>query len=315
MNPPRAAAGFFIPLGEPDTQRRVREALHGNAEATPATAPAARDLPSALPAGRTRDTTLLSRIEDAGLNASAPPQQRWFDGWLLRFSPGKAKRARCIHPVADGRLALPEKLALAAAVYREAGLPLIVRVTPFSRPHALDAELQAIGLPAFDDTRVMVSALPATPVEAPPLPRGYTLQALGHAAFAQTVGRMRGSPLAQRQAHAQRLELAPVPFRAYAIRRDDDAQPVACGQFATEAELVGLYDVYTDPALRGQGLARLLCAHLLAAAHAAGARTAYLQVDAGNAAARRVYHALGFADAYRYHYRGAPEGAGPTPAP
>ena len=37
---------------------------------------------------------LLSRVEDAGINASAPPQQRWLDGWLLRFSPGKAKRAR-----------------------------------------------------------------------------------------------------------------------------------------------------------------------------------------------------------------------------
>ncbi len=46
------------------------------------------------------DATLLSRVEDAGLNASAPPQQRWIDGWLLRFSPGKAKRARCINAVA-----------------------------------------------------------------------------------------------------------------------------------------------------------------------------------------------------------------------
>ena len=44
--------------------------------------------------------TLLSWVEDAGINASAPPQQRWEDGWLLRFSPGKAKRARCIQAVA-----------------------------------------------------------------------------------------------------------------------------------------------------------------------------------------------------------------------
>jgi hypothetical protein len=44
----------------------------------------------------------LSRIEDAGLNASAPPQQRWLDGWLLRFSPGKANRARCINALAAG---------------------------------------------------------------------------------------------------------------------------------------------------------------------------------------------------------------------
>ena len=49
------------------------------------------------------DPLLLSRIEDAGLNASAPPQQRWLDGWLVRLSPGKAKRARCIHAVAVGR--------------------------------------------------------------------------------------------------------------------------------------------------------------------------------------------------------------------
>ena len=49
-----------------------------------------------------RDPDLLSRIEDAGLNASAPPQQRWLDGWLLRFSPGKAKRARCVNAVAAG---------------------------------------------------------------------------------------------------------------------------------------------------------------------------------------------------------------------
>ena len=37
---------------------------------------------------------LLSRNEDAGLNASAPPQQRWLDGWMLRLSPGRARGKR-----------------------------------------------------------------------------------------------------------------------------------------------------------------------------------------------------------------------------
>ena len=72
---------------------------------------------------------LLARVEDAGLNASAPPQQRWLDGWLVRFSPGKAKRARCINAVAAGRLPLPDKLALAAPVFAEAELPMLVRIT------------------------------------------------------------------------------------------------------------------------------------------------------------------------------------------
>ena len=245
---------------------------------------------------------LLSRIEDAGLNASAPPQQRWIDGWLVRFSPGKAIRARCVNALAAGRLPLAHKLMLAQAVFDEARLPTVVRITPFSRPRGLDAELAALGWARMDDTRVMACAsVEALPDEL--LPAGLAWQTLGHSAFAQAVGLLRGSPLAQSQAHAQRLEMSPVPFRARAIRREADGAVLACGQFAREADLVGLYDVFTAEAARGQGLARRLCARLLASAREEGARAAYLQVDVANHAARSLYARLGFADAYAYHYR------------
>jgi ribosomal protein S18 acetylase RimI-like enzyme len=248
---------------------------------------------------------LLSRIEDAGLNASAPPQQRWLDGWLLRFSPGKAKRARCINAVAVGRLPLRDKLALAAPVFAEAELPMLVRITPFTQPRELDRQLEAQGWPRIDDTRVMVrTALDALPSE--PLPPGLVWQTLGHSTFAQAVGQLRGSPLAQSQAHAQRLELSPVPFQALALRREEDGALLACGQFAREADLVGLYDIFTAEAARGRGLALRLCLRLLAQARAEGAGSAYLQVEGDNHAARRVYERLGFADGYAYHYRTAP---------
>jgi hypothetical protein len=67
---------------------------------------------SAGPTTAPIDAALLARIEDAGINASAPREQRWVDGWLVRLSPGKAKRARCIQAVAPGRLGIDEKLAL-----------------------------------------------------------------------------------------------------------------------------------------------------------------------------------------------------------
>lgn len=249
---------------------------------------------------------LLSRIEDAGLNASAPPQQRWVDGWLLRYSPGKAKRARCIQPVADGRLPLAERLALCQAVFQAAGLPMVARLTPFSRPQGLDSALAALGWHRQDDTRVMVA--PRCPAVAEPLPAGLTWQPLGADAYAGVVGALRGSPQPQRLAHAQRLALSPVPYQGWALYAD--GQVLACGQSATEADLVGLYDVFTLPQARGRGLSRLLCGRLLAQAHAAGARVAYLQVDADNHAARAVYHRLGFADAYAYHYRSPETDAG-----
>ena len=249
---------------------------------------------------------LLSRVEDAGLNASAPPQQRWVDGWLVRFCAGKAKRARCINAVAPGRLPVADKLALCQRVYDEANLPLIVRITPMSQPPMLDTWLEAEGLRAFDDTRVMVHS-DLSRIEREPLDADVSLQRVGHSAFAQIVGQLRGSPLSQQQAHAQRLDLSPVPFEGWVLRRTGESAVLACGQCAAEADMVGLYDVFTAAVARNQGWARKLCAELLHRAYEKGAQIGYLQVDASNLAARAVYRRLGFADGYTYHYRTSAE--------
>lgn len=272
------------------------------------------------------DLALLQRVEDSSLNASAPPQQRWLDGWLVRYCPGKAKRARCINAVAPGVRTPQAKLAECEAVFQEAGLPLVVRITPFTQPAGLDAELARQGWPMFDDTRVMVLAdlgvwtgeagltPPTGPADqaaqttrmaemaSPGLPPGWSETSEGALDFARTVGALRGSSMREIESHAQRLQWSPVPYTGL-VWRDEAGQVQACGQFAREGDLVGLYDVFTAPAARGRGLSRALCARLLQRARHEGARTAYLQVDAANAPARKVYARLGFQDAYTYHYR------------
>lgn len=252
---------------------------------------------------------LMSRVEDAGLNASAPPQQWWIDGWLVRALPGKARRARCINALAPGQLPLAEKMALAAEVYRRAGLPMIFRLHRFTVPASLDAELDGLGWSVVDHTTVMVRPALAG-LASPAPPAGLRLEPLDGAAFAEAVGALRGTPPEQRGSHALRLQHSPVPYRGFVLRHADDGQLVACGQFAREGALVGLYDVFTHPQARGRGLAGLLCERMLSVSASEGARMAYLQVDAANAPALAVYRRLGFAAAYGYHYRDAPGSSG-----
>ena len=251
------------------------------------------------------DDELLSRIEDVSLNASAPPQQRWLDGWLLRLSPGNARRARCINALAPGRLPLADKLALAREAFAEARLPLLVRITRFTQPAQLDGQLAALGYTVLDPTRVMVkSALQAKPLA--PVPPDLCFEPLQAVAYAETVGALRGSAPDECAPHSHRLVHSPVPCRGYALRDAATSQLLACGQFAREAQFVGLYDICTHEKSRGRGLASLLCERLLCISANAGSTVAYLQVASDNHAAGRIYERLGFFDGYGYHYRQLP---------
>ena len=93
----------------------------------------------------------MSRVEDAGLNASAPPSSAGSTAGCVRFSPGKAKRARCINAWRWGGCRWRRSwLHCGRRRYREAGLPLIFRLhrftEPFTRPML---DLEALGWRAW----------------------------------------------------------------------------------------------------------------------------------------------------------------------
>jgi GNAT superfamily N-acetyltransferase len=254
------------------------------------------------------EADLLLRVEEAGINASAPREQLWIDGWLVRFSPGKAKRARCIQAVASGRFPVEARLKRCLAIYASAGLRPYVRITPFSEPVGLDQQLADLGMERIDESLVMVASIPFSDGDseaAGSLPSGTRFQPAEAVAFAPWIGAQRGSSADESNALAQRLRDAPVQHCAVLVI-DARGTAIAGGQVAVEDELAGLYDIFTTDAARNRGIAEALCRHLLSQAGQRGARIAYLQVDANNDVARRVYRRLGFEDAYAYHYRSPP---------
>jgi GNAT superfamily N-acetyltransferase len=134
------------------------------------------------------------------------------------------------------------------------------------------------------------------------MPTGFRLSPADVNRFTAWIGAARSSSAAEQAAHAERVAQSPVPYRAL-LAIDESERAVAGGQVAIEGDVAGLYDVFCAEDRRGRGLAAGLCSALLGIAREAGASVAYLQVDAANEPARRVYGRLGFVDAYAYHYR------------
>jgi ribosomal protein S18 acetylase RimI-like enzyme len=234
------------------------------------------------------------RLEELSLNSSAPPGQLLYDGWLLRLAPGKAKRARSVNAVYDSARPLDEKIAYCERLYARMRLPTLFRMTPFSQPAGLDAELSARGYARFDETAVESAAI--GPCQA------GSAQVMNLGRWVDAVGALRGSPEEHRAAHRARLEGMPLAMRAVAV--EEDGAVVATGLTIVEDDCAGLFDIVTAEGARRQGHARGVVASLLHVARELGARHAYLQVQRDNEPARRLYRAFGFEERYMYWYRG-----------
>ena len=144
----------------------------------------------------------LTRVEEAGLNALQTQRQLFYDGWLLRVSPGTAKRARSINPYFGSTLSLDLKIDRCERLYASHGLPALFRITPFIHPTNLERALEERGYVVFQPTYVQLRALDRPP-EAPPATM-IELATPPIDAFVNEVAALRGSSEQQRAAHLAR---------------------------------------------------------------------------------------------------------------
>jgi GNAT superfamily N-acetyltransferase len=238
------------------------------------------------------------RLEELSLNSSAPPGQLLYDGWIVRLLRGKAKRARSVNAVYASTAPLDEKIGYCERLYHAAALPVLFRITPYSQPSDLDAQLERRGYGRFDPTAVELAA-----IDSRRLPAGEA-QPMDLSAWVEAVGELRQSPIAHRSAHLARLQGMPLEMRAVAVK--SQGRVLATGLTILEDGCAGLFDVITADEARRQGHAKRIVASLLRTAWELGARHAYLQVQEDNVAARRLYAQFGFAEKYLYWYRGRP---------
>lgn len=237
----------------------------------------------------------IRTLEELAFNAWPALQTLVVDGWLLRFADGYTKRANSANAWRPGATPVGDIVSTAETLYRARGLRPIFRLSPLAPPET-DLLLARHGYRLFDETSVqratIVAGAPLAGVEIGDTPSPDWL-----AAYAAATG------LAPRDLATlgRMLALCHLPCAFAAIR--DGGMPVALGYAVRERGHVGLFDIVTAPAQRRRGFARRIVQALTAWGAAHGASRAYLQVILGNAPALSLYAQLGFAEAYRYHYR------------
>ncbi|WP_051703961.1 GNAT family N-acetyltransferase [Glycomyces sp. NRRL B-16210] len=215
-------------------------------------------------------------------------------GWVLRYAEGFSRRANSVLAPTAPEGGLDAAVAAVEAWYGARGArPLFALSGPVTK--RLDAELAARGWVAEAETAVMTRPIEEAAYE-------------GEAVVDDVLGPELLEQLGRGAPSVAAAVLGSGPGRGYAqIQREgeDGALALAArGRGAVSGELVAITGIGTLPAFRRRGLGTEILRALEAWGAGAGARRAALQVEADNEAAIAMYRRLGYAERYRYHYRG-----------
>ncbi len=246
--------------------------------------------------------TVVRRLEAAGFRAW-PASSTFYDGtWAVRLTTSfPAKRLNSVNPLDPADDAdIEARIERAGARFAAAGRPLLFRQSPLAPPRLI-RHLDTAGWSSFGESIVFTAELAAldfsTAIDRIPLQdaRRY----------------LDASLLVHHRPPELRDGLEEVlasirPPAAYFVRETEEGGPIAVALAITDNDLAGILDVAVDPASRRQGIGIDLVATALRHTLHKGARTGWLQVEAGNAAGLALYRRLGFAEAYRYVYRAPP---------
>jgi GNAT superfamily N-acetyltransferase len=234
----------------------------------------------------------VRRLEELAFRGWPALESRDLDGWRLRFSNGYTKRANSINALEDNTSTDIEALE---APYRARGQRPAWRLSPLA-PAVMSELLAARGYSNVERSLVQRCPLhrgftPDPVVEIQPRPTSVWIEAFcAH------------SPV--RPEHRETMErmLAAIAAPKGFALVQHEGRPMAMAIGAVEGDHMGLFDVLVMPEARRQGLARRVTESLYAWAWQQGARFAYLQVVAANAAALPLYEAQGFRTIYAYNY-------------
>ena len=232
----------------------------------------------------------IAAIEAAGYDTWTADETTEMAGWMLYSNGGFTRRVNCAtgsgSPASD-----PDTRGAINEWLSKRGGRLVVRVTPLLSSETAEAVTNGWGYGPVDETVVMTM-----PTGSRPSPGGVQVVACDHQGFLADLMSLNQRPDSSFAAWGRMMSR--VANRAAGLWVPSQA----VGLVVSSGELGAVYCVAVAPEHRRKGLARAIMDAADVWAVEQACTTSFLQVVGNNQDALALYEALGFVEAYRYHY-------------
>ena len=237
----------------------------------------------------------IESLETATLDAVAPAAVETMAGWLLPFDNTTIGRAISAVPVRHNLTDVASVLEIESR-YAERGMKAQFRVAEVAGLSKLRETLLQLGFTPEQPTLTMVGNVSQWPTQA--LDRKVELTKQPTTAWTSVYLSEDFDPIDG----ANRVRaLSRSRYLVYASLQDVTG-PLAAGTAAFSQGWVSLHGMRTVARSRGIGCASALIATFGQEAARRNLNRCFLQVEAGNDTAIRLYRSLGFQTAWLYHY-------------
>ena len=244
---------------------------------------------------------LVRRFEAAGFRAWPAASVQYDGTWVVRLTAGlPAKRLNSVNPLDPGDVHnVEDRVARAGRWFAAYGRPLTFRLSPLSGPELSDY-FDRHDWQTLSESLVMRARLDEVPVDNAILQ--IPLKDIGR--FIDAAMEVHGMDASLRPGLTEIISSISAEAGLFVL--EDNGTPLATAVCVHDGDLAGLFEIATGPRERGKGYGRRVVLSALRWARLRGAQQAWLQVEASNTPALRLYEAIGFHEVYRYHYRRPP---------